>query len=168
MPRKKYRQCLEQIRKTGTWTWHVLQKLPRQYLKHATTVSGAKGLEDPCPEHTPLVVVRDVKLDTPSFLDGLLCDRRCLYANSQHCVCYICEPVSWAQGIGRGSQIDNGTSTTHHDKSAAGKRSAVIVCSSCLTYWWLNSYKCTVRASALSAPTQFLQLRLFFVPSTTL
>ena len=54
----------------------------RQYLKHVTTASGAKGLEDPCPKLTPLVVVRDVKLDTSSFFDGLLRDRRCPNANS--------------------------------------------------------------------------------------
>ena len=81
MPCKRYRQCLEQVRNTGTWARHVLQNY-RQYLKHATTMSGAKGVEEFCPEHTPLFVVRDVKLDTSSFFDGLLRDRRCLYANS--------------------------------------------------------------------------------------
>ena len=52
--------------------------------------------------------------------------------------------------------IDSGTSTAHHDKSAANKRLVDII-----WYCWFNSHKCTVRTSELSAPTECLQLRLF-------
>ena len=81
MPCKKYRQCLEQIRNWARGRGMSFKNY-RQYLKQATRKSGAKGVEDSCPKHTPLFFVQDVELDTSSFFEGLLRDRRCLYANS--------------------------------------------------------------------------------------
>ena len=73
----------------------MVVRIYRTHLEHATSVSCAEGVVDFCLEHPPLVLISDVELDAPPFLNRLLRDDCCLDANPQHGVCSIRIPDRW-------------------------------------------------------------------------